>query len=79
MYIREIMQKPDFKCNYCIGNVSLKCSIFTLLIVQTLVLNFCFNRHVGKNATLNHISEPMWKGEILNRHAGSGSVSTGRT
>lgn len=34
---------------------------------------------VGKNATLNHISEPMWKGEILNRHAGSGSVSTGRT
>lgn len=33
----------------------------------------------GENGNLNHISEPMWEGEILNRHAGSGSVSIGRT
>ena len=33
---------------------------------------------MGKNANLNHTSECMWAGEILKRHAGSGSVATGR-
>lgn len=33
----------------------------------------------GKNANLNHTSERMWAGEILKRHAGSGSVSTRKT
>lgn len=65
MYIREIMQKPDFKCNYCIGNVSLKCSFSRCKLIETCLYRLWFLIFVltdmwGKNANLNHISEPMW-------------------